>query len=44
MCLVNSALPEFTNTVKENEDSEFIISPSLFEVKKKIALLQIRFV
>ena len=40
MRFVNSIIHEFT-TVQTNEDIEFIIPPWLFEVKKKIVLVEV---
>ena len=42
---VNSIIPEFNavNVVKENNESDFIIPPWLFEEKKKVVLLEIPF-
>ena len=40
MRFVNSIIHEFT-TAKTNEDNEFVVIPWLFEVKKKINLVQI---
>ena len=43
MHFVNSVIHEFIITQKR-EDNEFIIPPWLFEVKKKIVLVEIPFV
>ena len=40
---VNSIIREF-NAVKENDESDFIIPPWLFEEKKKVVLVEIPFV
>ena len=40
MHFVNSVIHEFT-TAQTNEDIEFILSPWLFEVRKKIVLVEL---
>ena len=44
-CFVNSIIREFNavNAVKENNESDFIIPPWLFEEKKKVVFLEIPF-